>query len=226
MTQLATRNGNGGAITKPVNPRFQNEEPEDVILPRAHLYQGLPAEAEQYGDGFKPGDIINQLTGEKIKSRKFTPILAWNQWTKWKEPRGSGIEYTLRNKRDVPPEDLEWDREGGKPPVAQQSMNFVVLFDGLDTPLVLSFKSKSLKAGRSLNSIEKIRGARGPGFYELQTKKEQNAKGTFLVPVIRPIGDPPKALKEAADGFFASMGGAQVEVAGEDVEPDFDPDAQ
>jgi hypothetical protein len=206
MSQLANRPATPlAARTKPVNPRYANEDDEDTLLPRVHLYQGLPAEAKQYGKGFEPGDLINTMTGKKVESRKFIPLFGFNQWIVWKEPRGSGIEISTRNRADLSPEDLEWDRANNTPPRAQKYMQFVVLFEGEAMPLILPFTKTGMNAGRTLNSLEKLRINKGPGLYELSTKEKTNDKGSWLQPNVRPLGDPPPELANQAADLFGAM---------------------
>jgi hypothetical protein len=226
MTQQLAKTNQGGALaTKGLNPRYENEDEEDVMLPRVHLYQGLPAEAKQYGKGFEAGDLINTLSNDKIVGRKFVPIYAYNQWIVWKEPRGAGIELSTRNKSEVAPEDLDWDREAGTPPRAQKYMNFVVLFEGETSPVVLSFTKTGINAGKSLNTLEKMRTGRGPGLYGFETKERSNDKGAWLAPNVRPLGDPDPAMKETAEAIFTSMNPAAIktnleESSSDDVDPD------
>jgi hypothetical protein len=225
MTQaLATSGGVLAANRQQQQPpsRFRNEEPEDTILPRVHIFQGLPKEEEIYGrraDGtrWEAGDLINTLNGEKIDSNKFVPILGWPEWICFREPRGSGIEYKFDDKSRVPPQDLEWTGEGSNqlPPRATKSMNFAVIFEGIDEPLVLSFKTTSINAGKSLNQLEKFRGNKGPGFYSLDLQSKQNAKGKWLSPKIRPIGNPSGEMKAQAETMFEMLSGVKVTVAEE-----------
>ena len=231
MTQLAQTNG--GAITKPqAAPRriLRGEEEEDTIIPRLHIFQGLPAERDQYGDQ-PPGTIINTVSGEPIDGRKFVPIFGWVEWIRFREPRGSGIDYRTRDKSQIDPKDLEFDRASGKPPKATKFINFCVLVEGQDDPLCLSFKSTSLTAGKTINTLEKMRGAKGPGYYALELNKKSNSKGAWLAPRIRPLGDPPADMKELAEALFNSMSPDLVStnvdadsIAGDG--PDFDPSSE
>ena len=228
-TAIAKANG-GGSIVKPSAPvsRLEGSDRDDQLLPRVHLYQGLPTEAKEYGRGFEPGDLINTITREKIGSRKFVPIMGYKEWLKWKEPRGTGMEYKKRIKTDVPPEDLCWNENEVDPkkrqPRATESINWVVLFEDETIPLVLSFSRTSINAGKTINTLETMRGHRGPGLYAFDTKEKSNDKGAWVTPVIRPVGDPPPELREMAVLLFDSLSGTTIET---NPEPDaFDPDGQ
>lgn len=217
---------NGGTLGRPTaaGGRLQGADQEDLILPRIHIFQGLPAEVKQYGKEFSQGDLVNTLTGEKVEARKFTPIYGYKEWICWKEPRGAGIEY--RHKSDekhlVPAEDLLWS--GDEPPRAQVYINWIVLFEGTDIPMVLSFTKTGMNAGKTINTLEKLRGKKGPGMYSIEMKEKSNDKGTWVSPQIRPAGDPPAEMTAVSTGLYESMSGVTVQVDLGDGA--FDPDSE
>jgi hypothetical protein len=214
QTSLAPRSGGS---------RLDGADSGDLILPRVHVYQGLPTEAKLYGRGFNPGDMINTLTGEKIEATKFVPIMGHKQWIKWKEPRGAGIEYSHRNRDEVPVEDLQW--ADGQPPVAQEYINWVVLFEGQDVPMMFPFTKTALVAGRTINTLEGLRKNKGPGLYVIEFQEKSNDKGTWVAPRIRPAGDPSDEMRETVGMLFESLSGQTV-TTNQDGDAEFDPDAQ
>lgn len=230
-TGLSKANG-GGTISKPTAPvsRLQGADQDDLILPRVHIFQGLPEERKRYGE-FKEGDFINTLTMEKIEARRFAPIFGYKQWIRWAEKRGEGMVYSHREKSQVPPEDLEWDdsavRREDKPPRAQEYINWVVLIEGDDSPHVFSFTKTSLKAGRTINTLEAMRRDRGIGLYAIELKSKTNDAGTWLQPQIRPAGDPPLEMASLVVEFFNSLSGRPVEtnLTAEDAPGEFNPEA-
>jgi hypothetical protein len=220
-TAIAPRSPQSTAIAPRSSSRLEGGDQGDLILPRVHIYQGLPAEAKQYGRGFNPGDMINTLTNEKIDSSRFVPIMGHKQWIKWKEPRGAGMEYSYRNKSEVPSDDLEWS--GDTPPAAQEYINWIVLFEGQDVPMVFPFTKTSLKAGRTINTLESLRKSKTPGSYIIEMKEENNDKGTWMSPRVRPAGDPSPEMGETVEALYQSLSGRTVVAAPESG--DFDPDA-
>lgn len=229
MTQLASTGGT--QITRPQTTGrtvLQGEDAEDTLIPRIHIYQGLPAERDQYGD-HKPGTLVNTVTFEEVQVAGFIPIFGWKEWIKFREPRGSGIDYRTRNKAEVPPEDLEFDRVNGKGPKCTVFINFCVLPEGTQEPLVLSFKSTSIAAGRTLNTLEKMRGGKGPGLYAIELQKRQNSKGSWLSPRIRPLGAPKPEDLELAEALANSLSPetvkTNIEDSGGEDGSDFDPNA-
>lgn len=212
MTQLASRNPSELARPTTGVGQLSNGDAEDLTLPRAHIVQDMKSEKEKYGKDAKEGTIVNTLTGEIIKGKKFVPIMGWKEWIKWKEPRGSGMEYKTRNKAEVPPEDLSWNN--GKPSVTEY-MNWVVVFDGCDMPVVLSFSSTNMKTGKTLATLQQIAGG-GFNLYALEIKDQKNDKGAWVAPIIRPAGKPDGKLLELAKQFSASFAGKTVEASSDD----------
>jgi hypothetical protein len=227
-TPLATRAP--ASLARPTgvsNSRLEGGDRDDQLLPRIHLYQGLPNEAKEYGRGFEPGDLINTVTREKVASRKFVPILGYKEWIKWKEPRGSGMEYKKRVKTDVPPEDLIWNEhevdKKKRQPKATESINWVVLFEDEAVPSVLTFSRTSLNAGKTINTLETMRGNRGPGLYAFDFRDKSNEQGAWITPVIRPTGDPTPDMSELVGLLYTSLSGTTIETNPDG--DDFDPDA-
>jgi hypothetical protein len=197
--------------------RLEGADPNDFVLQRVHIFQGLPPEVKQYGKGFEPGDLINQLTNQKLPTNTFMPLFGFKQYIRWKEPRGSGLEYNYREKRQVPPADLEWS--GDTPPIAQEYINWVVIFAGEDSPCILSFTSTSLNAGRTINTLEVMRakGNKSPGAYRIEMQDKSNNKGAWKSPRISPVGDPDPALAEMAKVWFDTLNPVKV---AEQTEPE------
>jgi hypothetical protein len=236
MTTLANSNAGGNAITRPQasgRTILAGEDAEDTLIPRIHIYQGLPEERENFGP-HEPGAFINTITKDETPNAPFVPIFGWVEYIKFNEPRGSGIAYRTRNKSEVAPEDLEFrDRpDGKKGPACTKFINFAVLFAGNPEPMVLSFKSTSLNAGRTLNTLEKMRGSKGPGLYQVELDKKRNSKGAWLSPRIRPLGNPTPEDLELAEAFANSLSPETVKTNLDDSGADegegggFDPNAQ
>lgn len=219
MSDLATRQNH--ALANATSPRFgglQGEDSNDVIMPRAHIFQGLPLEKEKYGK-HDEGDLINTITGELLGEStslpKFVPIFGFKEWTKTEKVGGQRrLVYRTKNREDVPPDDLNWISKADgtrEKPAAMESINYVCLFEGLDTPLVFRFQSTSLSAGKTLNTLEKFR-KNGPGLYAIELKKKTNDQGSWLTPSIRPAGNPSPEMMDMARALFESFSGQNVVV--------------
>lgn len=231
MTDLAVPQTSGTALALPSSDsRLSGFGAEDFILPQAHIIQGLPKEKDKYGKMVNTGDVINTLTLERLfaydpDERKLTgentfiPLAGFPEWVYW--PKGEQRPvYRHRNKHMVPPEDLEWGDEGGKriPPSATQCFVFICLFAADPSmPLAITFKKTSIKAGQTLLSLEKLRGAKGPGLYAMTFKKASNDDGSWITPVITPKGNPDESLMAIASQF-GNLDLGSLKVADEDAE--------
>ncbi len=196
---------------------MMNAEQEDFSLDRLALIQGTAVESEMYGD-HKRGTWVFSSTGEvmDVENKPFIPLMGYNEWIKYAEGgAGSGIEYRTMDKSEVPPEDLVWGT--GKKDVgyaAIKHINWVVLFEGCDIPVILSFKRTSIKSGQAIMRLETSRQASAarngvsptPGAYFLDTRDKKFSEGSALIPVPRPAGDPDKDLLESAVAWFNRLG--------------------
>ena len=95
---------------------------------------------------------------------------------------------------------------GDVPPVCTKSMNFLVMFIDSGFPMVLSFKSTSLKHGKKLYSMAKMM----PGnmfdyMYELKTFRKSNDKGTFYEVDVMPGGKVPAEQAQQFAEMYSSF---------------------
>lgn len=141
---------------------MMNAEQEDFSLDRLSLIQGTQMEREMHGDHDR-GTWVFASTGGAvdIEGVKFVPIMGYNEWIKYADGgAGSGIEYRTMNKTDVPAEDLSWGSgKKGVGTAAVKHVNWVVLFEGHQIPVILSFKKTSIKSGQAIMRLEASRQA-------------------------------------------------------------------
>ena len=193
-----------------------NAEQEDFSLDRLSLIQGTQMEREMHGD-HERGTWVYASTGEAVDIRdlKFVPVMGYNEWIKYSEGgAGSGIEYRTMHKADVPAEDLEWGTgRKGVGTAAVKHVNWVVLFEGHQIPVILSFKKTSIKSGQALMRMEAARQAAvkdgettSPGAYVLEIRDKKFAEGSALIPVPRPAGDAASDHMEAAISWYNRLG--------------------
>lgn len=227
-TDLSTQSGGALATKSEFNRPFQmeGEDRDDDIMPRVVLHQGDMSENAGHGEHDK-GTILNSVTKEVIESHKFVPIgVAWKQYIRFGANRGDPIVYNTRDRAAVPDADTKWQEK--TPPVCTVFRNFVVLFEGEETPVCLSFKSSDKiqnNAGKSLNLMEKSRTVQGkcPGLYELEIVDDSNDKGKWKNMRPRPCGDPTTEMLTLSQMWFGVHSGSAVKVQ-EQTASDYDPD--
>jgi len=204
------------AVTGPqVLGILEGEEPSDFMTPRAHLFQGTTIERDIFGDDFKAGDLIDVVTGEKIKSMKFLVVRGFKDWADVDKKTGLPIKVS-RNRKDWPDEETNWEarRAAGfdDPPPIQERINFVCLFENEGWPLLLRFKRTGLGAGKLLNQMLKKHGGRV--MYELSSRPGKPGEGNYkyLVPVVKPAGPAPDDLYRHAVDLCKNLDDREIVV--------------
>lgn len=147
---------------------FEDEEEDDLIIPRIKIVQSLsPERKEKVAD---EGDIINSLTKEKLNDKVFIPVYKFTNIIKWKDRAdGGGIEAIAKDGKTCIPVDggapyacahlAEFDNsKQGKDaiPTHTKYMNFFGFFEGEHSPIVLSFAKTNYAEGKRLFSLAKV----------------------------------------------------------------------
>lgn len=188
------------AITIPDKPRQGFEvscQREDLLVPRAKLFNGLPKEFENYPDA-KPGQILNNITKEVLPAL-FVPIMRHIEWIRFnagspKLPDGSpnpafdkAFEPSEVIWRSTNPNDPRviaesgWGANGEKP-LALKFLSFLSYFPGSSMPVMVSFYKTSLNAGKSINSVlEYGSGAMYAHSFRLSTKITKTGEHSHYV---------------------------------------------
>lgn len=148
---------------------FEDEEPDDMIVPRIKIVQSLsPERKEKIAD---EGDIINSLTKEKLNGKVFIPVFKFNNNVDWKDrSEGGGIQCMARDGKVGERTDgtkvmcasckrCEFDNtKQGKDaiPKCTKYINFFGFFAGERAPIILSFAKTSYNEGKKLYSLAKV----------------------------------------------------------------------
>ncbi len=201
---------------------IEGDEGGSAQLGRLAMYYDTKEEKVKYaGCGFVEGDLIDCLEKRKVATKRIVPIGAYITYVNW--PRGQKQPtYVLKDKRQVPPQDLEWQDDARNPdkrtpPNATRCINAIVLIDGEPWPYLMTFKKTTHKIGETIFQLEARRGMakRGRGAYVIGHQDGKNADGdTFAQMTYRPDGDCPQSLHallaDCVAGYAAVKAKAEV----------------
>lgn len=165
-----------------------------IIIPKIMVMQGL---SKGVTDGIaKFGDFVDSLTNEVLgglnKSFEFIPFHVEKEIyisvNKSSDPNKKDFKYLRKEKMTAANENLPWnDVENGKEIQRTHVFNFYVLNpNDMTLPYIISFKGKSLRNGKVLNTTAFVKAQMANSFppafhYSLKATKEQNDKGTYTV---------------------------------------------
>jgi hypothetical protein len=168
------------------------------------------------GDGsLRPGFIINSLTKE-ILPAEFVPVFLGYNWLKFnprddKDPKfnpafaAGALIYRTSDPTD--PVVIEEGKfgENGELPTITKFINFLALFVGEKSPILIPFCKTSYKAGKNLISLATFNSDNGKissHKYRLTSKQQKNDKGTFFVMNVEPAGRSDDESIARADAFY------------------------
>ncbi len=181
---------------------FEDEESDDIIIPRVKVIQALsPERKEKIAD---EGDIINSLTKERLNGKIFVPVFKFNNNVLWRDRNdGGGIVCTARDGRLGTQSDgstllcancrkCEFDntKQGRDAlPTCTKYINFFGFFAGERAPIILSFSKTCYNEGKKLYSLAKVTMQNMWHFgYALNEKKMVKANNEWYVPVMTAAG--------------------------------------
>lgn len=155
-------------------------ESNDFILPRAKLIQYTSEEvtAENPEDRIEPGKLVNSITKSELPLL-FIPIYRYKSYSRFNSMDKHSPDYdpayelgemifSTTDKTDkrivsyftdgtLEYDNLAFGPEGQRPKV-MESYNYLCLFPGEALPLILTFKSTSLRAAKEMNTMMQISG--------------------------------------------------------------------
>lgn len=190
------------ALQNNVPMGFEDEDADDVIVPRVKVIQTLsPERRDKIAD---EGDIINSLTKEKLNGKVFVPVFKFNNNVWWRErSEGGGIKCVARDGKVGQLSDgatqlcavcrrCEFDNtKHGKEalPTCTKYINFFGFFAGERAPIILSFSKTCYNEGKKLYSLAKVTMQNMWNYgYALNEKKMAKAGNEWFVPVMTSAG--------------------------------------
>lgn len=197
---------------------FEDEEADDIIIPRVKVIQTLSPERKD--KIAEEGDIINSLTKEKLNGKNFIPVFKFNNNVWWK-PRseGGGILCMARDGRVGRTSDdktlmcqqcrrCEFDNsKQGKDalPTCTKYINFFGFFEGERAPIILSFSKTCYNEGKKLYSLAKVTMQNMWNYsYTLSEKLMSKGNNEWYVPVMTAAGATSEEDREFAYALFTS----------------------
>lgn len=180
---------------------------DDMILPKIMLVQATSSALIEKGG--KPGDFMNSLTGESLKTVEIVPIAYSGRkyrvyHVKNKNERLFLFEATDRN--DPRLIDKRFRAEGDEAAEVDEVMPYLCMSSG--SPVVVSFSKTSLEAGKKLFTYAKL--SRGDLFatrYKLFSTKKVNPKGqTYFVMDVEPAGPVTPEELASAEETYRTLG--------------------
>lgn len=169
----------------------------DLIFPRAKLMQAMSPEVQE--SGMEQGKIINNLTLEECPESfvpvfKFTNIIKFNP-RKTSDPlfdaeyEPGAVIWNITDPHDERAKEAEFG-EKGEIPTAVKFMNYMVVFEGEQTPCIVSFAKTSYKAGKTLLSLLSLGGGKDifEKKFKLIAKRVKGDEGYYYIYDIKLAG--------------------------------------
>lgn len=206
---------------------FEEEEADDVIIPRVKVIQTLSPERKD--KVAEEGDIINSLTKERLNGKVFIPVFKFNNNVWWKDrSEGGGIQCMARDGKVGTLSDgttqlcsvcrrCEFDNtKQGKEalPTCTKYINFFGFFAGERMPIILSFSKTCYNEGKKLYSLAKVTMQNMWNFgYRLDEKMLAKAGNEWYVPSMTAAGPTDEADREFALNLFKAYRNKMQDVA-------------
>lgn len=214
---------------------FEDEDEDDLIIPRIKIVQSLsPERKEKLAD---EGDIINSLTKEKLNGKVFIPVYKFTNIIKWKDrSEGGGIEAIARDGKTCIPTDggqpypcarlAEFDNtKQGKDaiPTHTKYMNFFGFLEGEKMPIILSFAKTNYAEGKRLFSLARVtmQNMWNHG-YVLKEKEMSKAGNDWYNIVVQPAGPTSEEDRAHARSLFDNFRNMAQELNFDMNEDNFD----
>jgi hypothetical protein len=198
---------------------FEDETPDDVIIPRVKVVNLLsPEYREKLAE---EGDIINSLTKEKLNDKVFIPVFKFNNNVWWKDrSEGGGIQCIARDGKMGEMSDgttllcaackrCEFDNsKQGKEaaPTCTKYINFFGFIEGERIPVILSFAKTNYNEGKKMYSLAKVtmQNMWNHG-YRLSSKKMAKGGNEWYNISVAPSGATGDADREFAMGLYKTF---------------------
>lgn len=204
-------------------PGTEEEEAEDMVIPRLKLLQSISTEVEEGTS--KAGTIKHSLSGEEWGSVQIIPICLRKSRILFEKdnPKGAPLCFSPDGRinregalcKTECPFDEAWRWKNNEQPTCPKALNFPCLIvedDKLTGDFAsATFMKSSFSIGQKLIYLRTISAMPYWAFvYELASKTKKFKKGTAYVFTIRQIRKATAEEKERAEKIYNSIGGKLV----------------
>lgn len=189
---LAVQDDRPAYLTTETNKAgFEHMRQEDLIVPRLMVMQALsPAVVENKAiTGEGRDSLTNELVLPKGEGRAFAIVFHYLEWILWGDRKtGEGILDRSTDMNGKLAKDTR--RDADNKPIVTEYHNFIVMVEGRDAPILLSFSKASHKYGRMLLNLARMRNAAiFAGRYMIGIRTDTNKAGqSYCVPVAENAG--------------------------------------
>lgn len=194
---------NTGLTVQDEGPRgFDDDDAEDVIIPRIKVIQDLSPERKE--KKASEGDLLNSLTKEILNGKNFIPVFKYDNNIKWRDRSlGGGIE--CRSVDGKVGQDMEGlckncakcgmnkfdntKKGADAAPLCTAYFNFFGFIEGEHVPMVLSFSKTYYNEGKKMYSMAKFRMQDMWNFkYAIKTKLQSKNDNSWYIIMTDPAG--------------------------------------
>lgn len=203
------------------------EEPQvdskDIVLPRVYLMQAISQLVEE--EKAKSGQFVNSLTEELLGDSEvpfvFTPFKIEKLWFVYKVVGGQNEFVTIEPVTAANINRPQSELVDGEEMNYQYALRAYVLVEGDDLPMVVTFKSTSLRAGKQLFTemfVKNKMAGKNPASrqMELTSRKEKNDKGTYYVMSLKAGEDSDVETQKNALMWVKTLSQQTYSLAGEE----------
>lgn len=153
---------------------------QDLEIPRCVLLQNTSPDLADLPE-LKSGQFINSVTKEVVEGT-IVPLFVFKQYAKFDDD-GNFEWATLNRNESRVQEGLQW--EDGNPPSVTEFINVMVV-DAQEMPMILSFKSSALRAGKQFLTLLSLKGKAPYCFsYDIGSKLMKKDSKSWYIPTLK-----------------------------------------
>jgi hypothetical protein len=206
MAEKALAKRPSGEMGRPAPRGIEAGDPEDLLIPKVLLMQGLSKLVTR--EGKKPGTFVNSLTKEELGVEvEFVPVVMTKYFDLLKMGGDGKMVFEGRtfDKNDSRLQGRRMFNEGDLKANCNAVISFICVVKG--EPMVVSFSKTSYKTGKKLFTLTQLGGQDlFSKKYKLVVKAAHKGDNDYFETDIELIGETPKSDMVLAESLYSSMG--------------------